>query len=92
MPTSFHHHSAHGIDPVGHTISSFSQYDPWMENGEYTRIHSTAEWSISGTLSLPDTVVDSPTMDIFKNRLDDYWKNLPMKFNSDYAREEEEED
>ena len=42
--------------------------------------------------SLPCSVVDAPTMNTFKNRLDDHCKDLPLKYDYDYAGEEEEED
>ena len=42
--------------------------------------------------SLPCSVVDAPTLDTFKNRLDDHWKSLPLKFDHDNAEEDEEEE
>ena len=42
--------------------------------------------------SLPRHVVEAPTMNTFKNRLDVYWKDLPLKFKYNHAREVEKED
>lgn len=42
--------------------------------------------------SLPESVVDAPTMDTFKNRLDNHWKDLPMKFDYNHADEEDDEE
>ena len=33
--------------------------------------------------SLPAEVVESPSLDTFKNRLDKHWSDLPLKFNPD---------
>ena len=43
------------------------------KNSFYCRIDDV--WN-----SLPSEVVDSPTVDIFKNRLDILWKQLPLRF------------
>ena len=37
--------------------------------------------------SLPSDVVDAPSIDAFKNRLDDHWKDLPLKFNHESEEE-----
>ena len=31
--------------------------------------------------SLPEDVINSPSLDTFKNRLDKHWSSLPLKFN-----------
>ena len=43
-----------------------------QKNSFYCRIADT--WN-----NLPRDVVAAPTMDAFKNRLDEHWKNLPLK-------------
>ena len=42
--------------------------------------------------SLPSTLVDAPTLNTFKNRLDDHWKDLPLKYDHEVHTEEEEEE
>ena len=44
------------------------------KNSFYCRIVDT--WN-----ALPCEIVDSPSMDVFKSRLDDHWKDLPLKYN-----------
>ena len=43
-----------------------------QKNSFYCRVPDT--WN-----NLPHNVVAAPTMDTFKNRLDEHWKNLPLK-------------
>ena len=43
------------------------------KNSFYCRVVDT--WN-----NLPKDVVSAPTMDTFKNRLDEHWKDLPLKF------------
>ena len=43
------------------------------KNSFYCRVIDT--WN-----KLPQYVVSAPTMDTFKNRLDEHWKDLPLKF------------
>ena len=43
-----------------------------QKNSFYCRVADT--WN-----NLPRDVVAAPTMDAFKNRLDNHWKNLPLK-------------
>ena len=42
--------------------------------------------------SLPSTVVDAPTLNTFKNRLDDHWKDLPLKYDHEFRTEEDDEE
>ena len=42
--------------------------------------HSFHHRIINPWNSLPEDVVNSPTLDTFKNRLDRHWRNLPLRF------------
>ena len=39
-------------------------------------LRSTTIWN-----SLPDAIVNSPNVSMFKNRLDAHWKNLELRYN-----------
>ena len=42
--------------------------------------------------TLPSSVVEAPTMNTFKNRLDQHWKELPLKYDHFWDQRTEEED
>ena len=53
------------------------------KNSFYCRV--VDQWN-----SLPRLVVDAPTLNIFKNRLDRHWKDLPLRFNHTFYMEVDE--
>ena len=46
----------------------------------HPRHHSFHQRIVNPWNSLPATVVNSPTLNTFKNRLDNHWSGLPLKF------------
>jgi ribonucleases P/MRP protein subunit RPP40 len=58
---------------------SFKLYKPSVCSGP--RARSFACRIVNPWNSLPDSVVTAPTINSFKNRLDDHWANLDIRFN-----------
>ena len=49
------------------------------------RLHSFSRRVINIWNSLPESVISAETIDTFKNRLNEYWKNDPGKFDPTFV-------
>lgn len=61
----------------GHNYKIFTK----AAKRHHPKHHSFHHRIVNPWNSLPVEVVNSPTLDTFKNRLDKHWSNLPLKFN-----------
>ena len=60
----------------GHSLKLFQERSRLDIRKHYFRNRIIKTWN-----SLPDLVISAPSLNSFKNKIDNYWENHPMNFN-----------
>ena len=70
------HNSTTNLPTRGHKVKIFVQRAEKILRQNFLSIQAVKVWN-----SLPESIVESQTVNIFERRLDEYWKEHEMKFN-----------